>query len=126
MLVEIMEGKGVNLDVALGELWTWVSNIRGVEGVWGNGPTFDVSMLEHAFQQAGMTTPWHYRTVRDVRTMAMIAGDDDACWNGGKITDVERNGKAHNATVDCLRQLRMVQQTWQRRVDHEAPKEVVA
>ena len=44
-----------------------------IEGVWGNGATFDISILESAYHQAGEEPPWPFYTVRDVRTMAMLA-----------------------------------------------------
>jgi hypothetical protein len=123
LLAEIMEGRGLSLSSALAGLTVWMGGLPEIiDGVWANGATFDITMLEMAYQQEGMRVPWHFRVIRDVRTMAMIAGDDDLCWSGGTKTDIEREGKAHNATVDCLRQLRMVQQTWQRRVLHDAPE----
>ena len=120
LLVEIMRGTGVSLTTALGELGVWTIRADDkIEGVWSNGATFDIAMLEAAYNQEGMRVPWHFRTVRDVRTMAMIAGDDPRCWQLGTITEVEREGKAHDALVDCLRQLRMVQQTWKHRIMHD-------
>jgi hypothetical protein len=123
LLVQIMRSKEKPLEHALAELSIWVLGLNSsapldVEGVWANGATFDVVMLEMAYKQAGMRAPWHFRAIRDVRTMAMIAGDHDVCWTGGTVTDIERDGAKHDALVDCLRQLRMVQQTWKHRVVH--------
>ena len=127
LLVRLMRGQGVTLTTALSNLSIWLIRADdGIEGVWAKGPCFDVTMLEMAYQQEGMRVPWSYRAPRDVRTMEMIAGDDDACWTGGEITAIEREGSKHNALVDCLRQIRVVQQTWKRRVLHEAPAKVVA
>ena len=119
LLAEIMTGVGLPMAQALYELREWVLGIgQDIQGVWSNGATFDITMLEIAYRQAGIHIPWPFRAVRDVRTMAMIAGDDDACWNGGTVSAIERDGKKHDALVDCLRQIRLVQQTWQRRVKH--------
>jgi hypothetical protein len=119
LLVQIMRSKERPLTEALAELALWTIRIDdGIEGVWSNGSTFDIVMLEMAYKQAGMRAPWPFRIIRDVRTMAMIAGDHDVCWTGGTITDIERDGAKHDALVDCLRQLRMVQQTWKHRVVH--------
>jgi hypothetical protein len=121
LLADIMKGKGTSLEMALVTLTDWFARLGGPpEGVWGNGPTFDIVMLEAAYKQAGLPVPWSYRAIRDVRTVAMIAGDDDLCWNGGTKTTHEEGGKAHDVVVDCLRQLRMVQQTWKRKVRHVA------
>jgi hypothetical protein len=112
LFIEIMENPvRLGLQRALVELGNWMSSIE-VEGVWGNGPTFDISILETCYKQADIAIPWSYRVIRDVRTMAMIAGEDPVCWEGGQMSDYERTGRAHDAVVDCLRQIRMVQQTW--------------
>jgi hypothetical protein len=117
LLLEIMEGKGLALSLVLIALNEWFAQLGGPpEGVWGNGSTFDIAMLETAYEQASLPLPWSYRAIRDVRTMAMIAGDDNACWEGGTKTPYEQTGQKHDALVDCLRQVRMVQQTWKRRV----------
>jgi hypothetical protein len=121
LLVQLMRDRSrTPLAEALAELGLWIMKTDdGIEGVWGNGATFDISMLEAAYKQAGLRTPWHFRTIRDVRTMAMIAGDDDRCFNGGTVTLIEARGTKHDALVDCLRQVRMVQQTWMLRVNHK-------
>jgi hypothetical protein len=117
LLVEIMNGKGSTLGMALIGLNEWFRRIGDTpEGVWANGPTFDVVMLEAAYDQAGLPVPWSYRAIRDVRTMAVIAGDDNLSWEGGTKTLHEQTGQKHDALVDCLRQVRMVQQTWKRRI----------
>lgn len=119
LLVEILEGKGMPLDHGLRALTEWFTRIgEAPEGLWSNGPTFDVVMLELAYQQAHLPIPWSYRAIRDMRTMSMIAGDDNLCWEGGTKTLHEQTGQKHDALVDCLRQVRVIQQTWKRRVRH--------
>ena len=117
LLVEIMNGKGPDLGAALQDLSLFLQDIE-IEGVWAKGPTFDITMLEEAYKQADMRVPWNFRMVRDVRTMEMIAGEHAEVWDGGTVTGREKAGKAHDALVDCLRQLRVVQQTWQKRIKH--------
>jgi exodeoxyribonuclease VIII len=120
LLVEIMRSRSKDIATALAELALWFIRLDdGIEGVWSNGACFDIVMLEAYYKQAGIRAPWHFRSVRDVRTMAMIAGDHQPCWSAGTITDIERDGQKHDALVDCLRQIRMVQQTWQRRIRTE-------
>lgn len=43
--------------------------------VWSKGPSFDVSILEHAYRQYGQRVPWRYSRVRDVRTILWLVGD---------------------------------------------------
>jgi hypothetical protein len=118
LLVKLLKDPAaMSLSGALGNLSIWFTAIHErVEGVWANGATFDISMLEAAYRDEGMLCPWDFRAVRDVRTMAMIAHDHDVCWTGGTITHYEATGQKHDAQVDCLRQIRLVQQTWQRRI----------
>lgn len=40
--------------------------------VWGNGATFDITMLEIAYSRFSMFVPWSYRNVRDIRTLAAL------------------------------------------------------
>lgn len=65
----------VTLSEALMELYRFIyMNVTDVE-VWGNGSTFDISTLEYAYSKLGMSKPWKYVNVRDVRTMVMLAPD---------------------------------------------------
>lgn len=118
LLAKIMGNPdAIALRSALGILADYFPTIGvDIDGVWANGPTFDISMLNAAFGQAGMKSPLPFRAERCVRTMAMIAGDDPDCWEGGTKTALEQQGEAHDARVDCHRQIRMVQQTFQRRI----------
>lgn len=60
------------LASALDALSYWCTQLEDLHKAkvrpWGNGATFDVSMLEHAFRQAGCTIPWQFFNIRDVRT----------------------------------------------------------
>jgi hypothetical protein len=118
LLVKLLtDPTGMSLSGVLGNLSIYIMSIKEpIVGVWANGSTFDISMLEAAYRQEGMLCPWDFRAVRDVRTMAMIAHNHDVCWTGGTVTHYEATGQKHDAQVDCLRQIRLVQQTWQRRI----------
>lgn len=75
--------------------------------VWGNGATFDISILENAFRMLKMDIPWAFWDVRDVRTIVHLAQ--------GKV---EKNqtpfeGVAHNALHDAKHQARYVSAMWQ-------------
>ena len=37
--------------------------------VWGNGSSFDIGILEHAYTEFSMLYPWKYNAIRDVRTI---------------------------------------------------------
>jgi len=44
--------------------------------VWGNGATFDVSILEEAFRRLGQDVPWEFYNVRCLRTLCSEMGVD--------------------------------------------------
>lgn len=73
---------------------------------WGNGASFDVGMLDHAFAQEGIVPPWQFWTVRDLRTLKHLAQD------AGVFQHVEREGVHHDAVTDAVNQLRMIQTWW--------------
>lgn len=76
---------------------------------WGNGATFDISMLEAAFDACFYTTPWKFRNIRDVRTvveMGQVIGIDPK-------RDIPFDGVAHNALADALHQAKYVSVIWQ-------------
>ncbi|MDH2296063.1 3'-5' exoribonuclease [Cobetia sp. 1AS1] len=70
---------------------------------WGNGSSFDVAMLEHAFRSHGMQPPWAFWMARDLRTLKALAEDL------GVYTKVEREGTHHDARDDAIHQLRMIE-----------------
>jgi hypothetical protein len=40
--------------------------------IWSHGASFDVPMLEEAYLKCGLRVPWHYKSVRDTRTLFWI------------------------------------------------------
>jgi DNA polymerase III epsilon subunit-like protein len=39
---------------------------------WGNGATFDITIIETAFERCKLKTPWKFWNVRDVRTVVSM------------------------------------------------------
>ena len=76
---KVFNEKGYQLPEALDQLRAWIkdnANLKNVH-VWGNGSTFDISILEHAFRQNKITPPWQYWHVMDLRTFRrFVAGGD--------------------------------------------------
>ena len=65
--------------VVLGGLAIWMAEVRGGSNdgsvlVWGNGATFDVTLLEGLFNLYGVPVPWRFYEARDVRTVMDLAG----------------------------------------------------
>lgn len=92
-----------NMDIALGELSIYFSEFS-IERtkVWGNGATFDISMLENAFTQYKMVVPWKFWNVRDCRTV-----EDLTAGVMSKRT-FTRDGTAHHALEDAKYQARYI------------------
>lgn len=86
----------IPLDQALDELGKliWTSKF-----LWCQGPTFDCTILEHAYKSYGKPIPWQYYTVRDSRTLCSI-------W-----PDRPKPPVTHHALEDCRRQVDLVQAT---------------
>lgn len=67
--------------------------------VWGNGPTFDVTILESFFKDFGHPSPFHFRGIRDLRTFKEFVYDG---------SQTERVGTHHNALDDAEYQAQVV------------------
>lgn len=65
--------------------------------VWANGAAFDIAMLNHAFDQYKMLTPWSYRNVFDCRTMVYMSKISTKKYEG--------TGVKHSAIDDCKWQI---------------------
>lgn len=74
---------------------------------WGNGASFDISMLEYAFGRIlGKPAPWKFWNVRDCRTIKAVA--DGLVTYEGKL-----EGTAHSALDDAIHQAKYVSCYWQ-------------
>lgn len=65
--------------------------------VWGNGATFDLTILDNAYTVAGMNPPWHYTCHRDVRTIVHLA-----TMLGAKKHGKLAKSQAHDALNDAI------------------------
>jgi hypothetical protein len=95
-------GGGVSVDYALKMVDNYFrdNNLGKNAGVWGNGPKFDVGLLEDLYRMAGKKEPWAYWQARDVRTVVDIANLDKAAYR--------KKGTHHNAVDDARNQAQMV------------------
>ena len=66
--------------------------------IWAQGPTFDMTILEHAYKSFSMPLPWQYYIVRDSRTVMSL-------WKG-----LPKPQASHHALEDCRRQIDLLQQ----------------
>jgi hypothetical protein len=77
--------------------------------IWANGPTFDMTILEHAYKSYKKPLPWQYYRVRDARTVYMLK-PDSAVLSNARVTNINRPA-SHHALDDCCRQIDLLQQT---------------
>ena len=65
--------------------------------IWAQGPTYDMTILEHAYKSYSMLIPWQYFSVRDSRTLCSL------------VPSLEKPAASHHALEDCRRQILLVQ-----------------
>jgi exodeoxyribonuclease VIII len=71
--------------------------------VWGNGSTFDISILNELFDRAGIPRPWSFMNERDMRTIV-----DSGRARGLSKEDVVRQGVHHDARDDAIHQAKII------------------
>ncbi|WP_454822628.1 3'-5' exoribonuclease domain-containing protein [Klebsiella pneumoniae] len=78
--------------------------------VWGNGASFDNSILRSSYDCIAEDYPWEYWNDRDVRTMVELG---QAIGFDPKTT-IPFEGDRHNALADAIHQAHYVSAIWQR------------
>lgn len=95
----ITNGVWIDLLVSLNSLRTFVGSDNNV---WGNGATFDISILENAYS---FDIPWNFYQVRDMRTIVALAEEISNAFD--KHT-VPFEGEKHNAIADAIHQAKVI------------------
>ncbi|HHP1815913.1 TPA: 3'-5' exoribonuclease domain-containing protein [Klebsiella pneumoniae] len=78
--------------------------------VWGNGASFDNSILRSSYDCIAEDYPWEYWNDRDVRTMVEIG----QAISFDPKTTIPFEGSRHNALADSIHQARYISAIWQR------------
>lgn len=78
--------------------------------VWGNGASFDNSILRSSYDCIAEDYPWEYWNDRDVRTMVELG----QAISFDPKTTIPFEGSRHNALTDAIHQARYVSAIWQR------------
>lgn len=71
ILLNIQAHPKIKLADFLFSFWKLYHQHRVTE-VWAKSPSFDLRILQHAFDEQGMTKPWSFREEMDVRTVQTI------------------------------------------------------
>lgn len=82
------------LDV-IDEFGTWF-NRNGCSRVWGHGASFDIPIWETACRFGKKPFPWHFKYVRDTRTVFDMADVE--------FSALKKEGAYHNALDDAINQ----------------------
>lgn len=101
---QVFHEEKLPLQQVLQDLSDWLGDDKWV--VWAKGPAFDVAILEHAYKQHGMQTPWDFWNVRCVRTFMGLPG--------AKNIHGDVLGVAHNALSDAFTQAQTVQRIYKK------------
>ena len=68
--------------------------------VWGNGSSFDITLMETLFKAYDVVVPWRFWNVMDLRTFRRFVA------KGAKVQKLE--GTDHNALDDSINQINFI------------------
>ena len=85
----------VTLKEALRSFKEWLGTNPKLK-IWGNGSSFDCTILGEAYKICEMKIPWNFWLERDLRTLMELGNV--------KMSDLPQYGK-HHALYDCYRQI---------------------
>lgn len=98
---QVFKAKKFPVDKVLDAFSLWIKTNGGSKiAPWGNGSSFDISIMETLYTDYGKKPPWMYWNVQDLRTFRRFVA------NGAKI--VAREGVYHNAKDDAVTQAQFV------------------
>lgn len=77
--------------------WFWSLNSGDIKNtfIWGNGASFDISILEHVYEELGISLPWTSKNGRCYRTLKKLLPH---------VTAEPRAGNHHHALDDAIHQ----------------------
>ena len=95
----LLESKPVDIVTALDSFDKWISAVSGghdtvdlmLDGVWGNGASFDNVILAESYKRLGFNPPWPFWKDRCYRTVKSMYPN----------VKLERKGTHHNALDDA-------------------------
>lgn len=94
----IYSENGVMLEDALDKLYGFVKECGDNVLVWGNGSTFDISILETAYYKFYDVLPWKYFNTQDLRTIVNL--------NPKIKNNCVFDGIKHEPISDCKHQIK--------------------
>ncbi|MED9440019.1 3'-5' exoribonuclease [Escherichia coli] len=91
------------------------SNEKFVQ-VWGNGATFDNTILRTSYERLNIPCPWRYYNDRDVRTIVELGKTID--FDARTVIPFE--GVRHHTLDDARHQAKYVSAIWQKLIPNQA------
>lgn len=118
-LIESMDGDNAVLTAFVRSFIRKISQViqacPGNTEIWARGPVFDVSIIDSLIAMCGEVPPWHYGSIRDVRTAMSMAGID--------VKDIPSDDIVkHIALEDCRFQLRCIDAVQKSMAGEEIPE----
>jgi hypothetical protein len=96
----VFKEDAIDTKTGLEQLALFLSTFDDVY-VWGNGATFDITILESIFDSYKVEIPWKYSHIMDQRTIKRFLG---------KGIKIKREGTYHNAIDDAMTQAKFIQE----------------
>ena len=98
-----------DLNEALWKLRYWIQDCDTVDDdknvvVWGNGASFDIAILENAYDYFHIEIPWKFWSVNDVRTIVDL---NPSVKENCKFD----KGIRHSAVSDCMYEIKYLTET---------------
>lgn len=92
-----------DLDICLDQLSVFCKdNLEKNFRVWGNG--FDIPLLNQAYDDYGLKTPWSYKNIFDMRTIVWLSKVS--------VKKHECPGTQHDAVDDCIWQINVLKDAY--------------
>jgi len=114
-----LEDPEFTIKEALISFGAWIEAAKGegildLQRVWGNGATFDITIIENAMDKfkafySHLLPPWKFWQIRDVRTLQDIA-TAAGCEDFKKTLPF--SGIKHDALADAVFQAQYVSEYW--------------
>ncbi len=109
----VFNEKAKTVKEVLETLAWWIkenSNVKKIK-VWGNGSSFDISIMDHLYRMYDAVVPWGFNNVNDLRTFRRFDAENEK---------VEKLGIDHNALDDAKSQALFVSKHWIKRLQDKA------
>lgn len=74
--------------------------------IWSHGLTFDLPVLQAAYEKAGLVTPWKFRNARDTRTIFDLSGVKMGVGAGTYHNALDDARNQADAVIEAYQKLR--------------------